>query len=128
MEVISQPNLEKLNALNNKNVLGIVKEFINVCKPSKVTVITDSKEDIDYVRRRAIEVKEEENLTLEGHTIHFDGFFTMSYHDQARDKEHTQILVPKEELDSYPWINTMEREKGLKEVLEIMDGCMEGHE
>ncbi|MFX1320681.1 MAG: phosphoenolpyruvate carboxykinase (GTP) [Promethearchaeota archaeon] len=128
MEVISQPNLEKLNALNNKNVLGIVKEFINLCKPSKVTVITDSKEDIDYVRRRAIEVKEEENLTLEGHTIHYDGFLTMSNHDQARDKTNTQILVSKKEKGSYPWINTMEREKGLNEILEIMDGCMEGHE
>lgn len=128
MEVIDQPNLEKLNALNNKYVLGIVKEFINLCKPSRVTVITDTKKDIDYVRRRAIEVKEEENLTLEGHTIHYDGFLTMSNHDQARDKANTQILVSKKEKGSYPWINTMEREKGLNEILEIMDGCMEGHE
>jgi len=128
MEVIDQPNLEKLNALNNKYVLKIVKEFVNLCKPSKVTVITDTKEDIDYVRIRAIEVKEEENLTLEGHTIHYDGFLTMSNHDQARDKANTQILVSKKEKGSYPWINTMEREKGLNEILEIMDGCMEGHE
>ncbi|MFX0042014.1 MAG: phosphoenolpyruvate carboxykinase (GTP) [Candidatus Hodarchaeota archaeon] len=128
MEVIDQPNLEKLNALNNENVLRIVQEFVNLCKPSKVTVITDNKEDIDYVRRRAIEVKEEENLTLEGHTIHYDGFLTMFNHDQARDKENTQILVSKKEKDSYPWINTMEREKGLNEILDIMDGCMKGHE
>ena len=77
---------------------------------------------------RAIELGEESELNLKGNTIHFDGFFSMANHDQARDKEHTQVLVSKGELDLYPWINTMEREKGLKEVLAIMDGCMEGHE
>ncbi len=128
MEVIDNKSFEKLKALNNKNVLKIVNEFVTLCKPSKVTVITDSKEDIDYVRNRAIELGEEAKLDLKGHTIHYDGFFTMANHDQARDKENTQVLVPKEDLDSYPWINTMERKKGLKEILEIMDGCMEGHE
>ncbi|MFX1298616.1 MAG: phosphoenolpyruvate carboxykinase (GTP), partial [Promethearchaeota archaeon] len=84
--------------------------------------------DIEYVRKRAIELGEEDKLTLEGHTIHFDGFFTMNNHDQARDKENTQVLVPKEELGLYPWINTMERESGLDEILKIMDGCMKDHE
>ncbi|UCD00451.1 MAG: phosphoenolpyruvate carboxykinase (GTP) [Promethearchaeota archaeon] len=128
MEVIDNNNLEKLNALNNSYVLKIVNEFVTLCKPSKVTVITDSKKDIDYVRDKAVELGEEARLGLKGHTIHYDGFSTMANHDQARDKENTQVLVPKGELDSYPWINTMEREKGLKEILEIMDGCMKGHE
>ncbi len=128
MELIDKKNLDKLTALNNSHVLKIVNEFITLCKPSKVTIITDSEEDINYVRNRAIELGEEEKLNLKGHTIHYDGFFSMTNHDQARDKAHTQVLVSKEELELYPWINTMEREKGLKEVLEIMDGCMNGHE
>ena len=128
MEVLNNNNLEKLKTLNNNNVLKIVNEFVTLCKPSKVIVITDSKEDIDYVRDRAVELGEEARLDLKGHTIHYDGFSTMANHDQARDKENTQVLVPKEAVDSYPWINTMERTKGLKEILEIMDGCMEGHE
>ena len=128
MEVIDRNNLDKLEALNNKHVLKIINDFITLCKPSKATVITDSKEDIDYVKKRAIEVGEEEKLNLKGHTIHYDGFFSMANHDQARYKEHTQVLVPKDELELYPWINTMEREKGLNEILEIMDGCMVGHE
>ncbi|MCK4380133.1 MAG: phosphoenolpyruvate carboxykinase (GTP) [Candidatus Lokiarchaeota archaeon] len=128
MEVIDKNNLDKLTALNNNHVLKIVNEFVDLCKPSKVTVITDSKEDIGYVRNRAVEIGEEARLDLKGHTIHYDGFFTMANHDQARDKGNTQVLVNKGEVDSYPWINTMEREKGLKEILEIMDGCMEGHE
>ncbi|MFX1418077.1 MAG: phosphoenolpyruvate carboxykinase (GTP) [Promethearchaeota archaeon] len=128
MEAINQENLVKLKALKNEHVLNIVEEFIKLCKPSKVTVITDSKEDIEYVRKRAVELGEENNLSLEGHTIHFDGFSNMANHDQARDKDNTQVLVNKEEKDSYPWINTMERENGLNEILEIMDGCMKGHE
>jgi phosphoenolpyruvate carboxykinase (GTP) len=128
MESIDKINKEKLNALNNQNVLKIINEFVSLCKPSKVTVITDSQEDIDYVRNRAIELGEEAKLNLEGHTFHYDGFFTMANHDQARDKGNTQVLVPKNELDLYPWINTMERESGLNEILEIMDGCMQGHE
>ncbi len=128
MEIIDVNNLEKLKALNNQSVLRVVNEFISLCKPSKVTVITDSQEDIDYVRKRAIELGEETKLNLNGHTIHYDGFFTMSNHDQARDKGNTQVLVSKGEEDSYPWINTMERENGLKEILNLMDGCMKNHE
>ncbi|MFW9881792.1 MAG: phosphoenolpyruvate carboxykinase (GTP) [Candidatus Thorarchaeota archaeon] len=128
MEIIDKENIAKLKALKNDHVVKIVNEFVSLCKPSKVTVITDSKEDIEYVKKRAIELDEEDKLTLEGHTIHFDGFSTMTNHDQARDKEHTQVLVPQEELGSYPWINTMERESGLNEILKIMDGCMKGHE
>jgi phosphoenolpyruvate carboxykinase (GTP) len=128
MEVIDDINLEKLKTLNNQPVLNVVNKFITLCKPSKVTVITDSQEDIDYVRKRAIELNEEIKLNLNGHTVHYDGFFTMSNHDQARDKGHTQVLVPESEVESYPWINTMERERGIKEILEIMDGCMKNHE
>jgi phosphoenolpyruvate carboxykinase (GTP) len=127
MNIIDQGDLIKLKALNNEHVLRIVNEFVELCKPSKVTVITDSKEDIEYVRQKCIEIGEESILKLEGATIHYDGFFSMSYHDQARDKENTRVLVPKGEEISQ-WINTIDREEGLKEILEIMDGCMEGHE
>ncbi|MFW9989984.1 MAG: phosphoenolpyruvate carboxykinase (GTP) [Candidatus Odinarchaeota archaeon] len=128
MELIDKKNLDKLTALNNSHVLQIINDFVKLCKPSKVTVITDSEEDIIYVRNRAIELGEEEKLDLKGHTVHYDGFFSMTNHDQARDKAHTQVLVSKDELNLFPWINTMEREKGLKEILEIMDGCMKDHE
>lgn len=126
-DVIDQESLDKLYALNNEHVLKIVNEFISRCKPSKVTVITDSQEDIDYVRQRAIEIGEEAKLSIDGHTIHYDAFSTMGYHDQARDKANTRILVPKGEYAS-PWINTIDRDEGLKEILEIMEGCMRGNE
>jgi len=127
MNVIDEKSLAKLEALNNEKVLKIVNEFVELCKPDKVTVITDEKEDIDYVRQKVIEIGEEAKLSLEGHTVHYDGFFTMSNHDQARDKTNTRVLIEKGEYAS-PWINTIDRDGGLKEVLDIMDGCMKGNE
>lgn len=127
MQIIDQENFDKLRALNNENVIKIVNEFVDLCRPSKVTVITDSIEDIEYCRQTAIKIGEEAKLEIEGHTIHYDGFFSMSNHDQARDKTNTKVLIPKGQFHP-PAINTTEREEGLKEILEIMKGCMEGNE
>ena len=127
MNIIDQKNLQKLEALNNKHILEIINEFVALCKPSKVTVITDSQEDIDYVRYKSIEKGEESKLVLEGHTVHFDAFLNMGNHDQARDIANTKTLIPAGQYRS-PWINTIEREEGLKEILDIMDGCMKNHE
>lgn len=125
--VITHKDYEKLHVLHNDKVIRIIDEFVKLCKPAKVTVITDSKEDILYVRKKCIEIDEERRLATEGHTVHFDGFVNMENHDQARDKENTRTLVPEGEYAS-PWINTINRKKGLKEILEYLDGCMEGHE
>ncbi|GAG47817.1 unnamed protein product, partial [marine sediment metagenome] len=127
MQIIDQENFDKLRALNNENVIKIVNEFVDLCRPSKVTVITDSIEDIEYCRQTAIKIGEEAKLEIEGHTIHYDGFFSMSNHDQARDKTNTKVLIPKGQYHP-PAINTIEREEGLKEILEIMKGCMERNE
>ncbi len=121
-QILSKENLEKLKYLNNPKVLNIVEEFTGILKPSKVTVITDSQEDIDYVREMALRTGEEKKLTMEGHTIHYDG-----YYDQARDKENTSVLVTPD-MKMSKVIKTKPREEGVKEVLEIMDGAMAGKE
>jgi len=58
---------------------------------------------------------------LEGHTVHWNGFF-----DQARDKAKTKLLVPSD-IKFDPNLNYIDRDEGLKEVLEIMKGLMKGH-
>jgi phosphoenolpyruvate carboxykinase (GTP) len=120
--LITQKDVEKLFALKNEHILKIIKQFVDLCKPSKVSVISDSKKDIEYVKQKSIIYQEESNLQIEGHTIHYDSFY-----DQARDKENTKVLIPKGEYRS-PWINTMDRDEGLEEILDIMDGCMKGKE
>lgn len=120
--MISAENRKKLEKLNNNRVVEIVEMAVDLCKPEKVTVITDSPEDIAYVRELALKKGEEKKLAMEGHTYHFDG-----YYDQARDKEHTKYLLAEYEdlgLD----INWIERDKGLDEILSYLDGSMEGKE
>ena len=68
-------NLQKLEALNNQYVVNVVNEAIRLCKPAKVTVVTDLKKDLDYIRNLVILNGEEKKLKMEGHTIHFDGYF-----------------------------------------------------
>ena len=121
-QVLSQENLKKLEYLNNPKVLQVVEEFTNLMKPSKVTVITDSQEDINYVRMKAIELGEEKKLAMEGHTIHYDSYF-----DQGRDKANTLVLVTPD-MKMSKVVDTKSREEGIKEITEIMDGVMAGKE
>jgi len=115
-------NLQKLEELNNQHVIKVVEEAIQLCKPAKVTVITDSKKDINYVRELALAIGEEKELRMEGHTIHFDG-----YYDQGRDKSHTKYLLSKD-VDWGLGVNYIEKDKGLEEVYSFLDGSMAGKE
>ncbi len=115
-------NLRKLEELNNQHVIKVVEEAIQLCKPAKVVVITDSKEDIAYVRELALINGEEAKLKMEGHTIHFDG-----YYDQGRDKANTKYLLSKD-VDWGIKVNSIEKEKGLKEICSFLDGSMAGKE
>ena len=121
-DVLSETDLKKLEELNNLHAMKIVKNYVTLLKPDKVTVITDSEEDIEYVRNLAIKNGEEKKLTMEGHTIHYDG-----YYDQARDKSNTKVLITPD-MKMSKVINTKGRDEGLKEILGIMDGVMEGKE
>lgn len=115
-------NRLKLEGLNNKYVTEKVEEAIKLCKPAKVTVITDAKEDIAYLRSLAINNEEEKKLKMAGHTIHFDG-----YYDQGRDKPHTKYLLSKD-VDWGLGVNYIEKDEGLKEIYSFLDGSMAGKE
>ncbi|MCF8008652.1 MAG: phosphoenolpyruvate carboxykinase (GTP) [Halanaerobiales bacterium] len=118
----SEKDKTKLKKLNNKRVKELIDFTIDLCKPEKVTVINDSKEDIKYVRDLAIKKGEEKVLKMKGHTYHFDG-----YHDQARDKKNTKYLV-EEDLDLGLDINTVDRDQGLDEIFSYLEGSMKGKE
>lgn len=117
---ISGEALERLEALENPYVMEIVERFVDLCEPSRVLVVTDDPEEIAYIRRMAIEKGEEIRLRLEGHTVHFDG-----YYDQGRDRASTAVLMPGGRKLSYG-INTVDRDEGLREVLGLLKGSMRG--
>lgn len=120
--VLTKDNLTKLRNLNNQHVLQLIDNFARLCKPAKISVITDDAHDIAYIRQLALDAGEEVKLKLNGHTIHYDG-----YYDQGRDRAVTAVLPnPAEKLS--PRINTIERKVGLREVLGFLEGSMKGKE
>src|SRR3989344_1235529 len=112
----------KLDALKNSVVNEIVERYVQLCKPSKVTVLDDSKKDMGYARKLAIKNKEEAKLKKRGHTIHFDGI-----NDQGRDLVNTRVLVPKG-LKLSKAVETIDRHEGLNEVIELLKGVMKRKE
>jgi len=119
---LGEKDFNKLAKIDNPDVHTFIAKYVEHCNPAKVFVCDDTPEDVKYVRDAAVTNKEEEKLAIEGHTIHFDNF-----HDQARDKEHTVILVPKG-VDLGPTIRTGDRDDCLKEIHEIMKDIMKGKE
>ncbi|UCG91776.1 MAG: phosphoenolpyruvate carboxykinase (GTP) [candidate division WOR-3 bacterium] len=114
--------LNKLKKIDNPHLHQFIAKYIEHCNPDKVFVCADTPEDVAYIRDAAVRNGEEAELATNGHTIHFD-----NYYDQARDKEHTLILVPTG-VDLGPTIKTGDRDECLKEIHEIMKDIMKGRE
>lgn len=121
-ERLDASSFERIERIENSLLHRFLAEYVQLCNPKTVFVSIGSDEDLDYIREMAIKSGEERALATPGHTVHFD-----NYHDQARDKEHTAILVPRG-VDLGPWIRTRSREEGLRETHGIMRNIMEGKE
>jgi len=119
---LGEENYRKLARIDHPELHWFIAKYIELCNPDKVFVCTDSSRDIDYVRQSALRNGEESRLAIAGHTVHFD-----SYYDQGRDREHTNILVPKG-VDLGSSIVTGDREQELKEIHEILTDMMKGKE
>jgi phosphoenolpyruvate carboxykinase (GTP) len=121
-ERLGDEGFNKLAKIDNPDLHAFIAKYIEHCNPGKIFVCADTPEDVKYIREKAITNGEEAKLATDGHTIHFDNYF-----DQARDKEHTVILIPKG-VDLGPTIRTGDRDDCLKEIHEIMNGIMKGKE
>ncbi len=115
-------SLKKLLALGNANLNQLIADAILRFQPASVFVSTGSAEDLYYVRVQAIRRGEEKLLNLPGHTIHNDG-----YEDQGRDPKNTRFLVSGN-ISLGPGLNSMERQEGIREINEVMNGIMAGKE
>jgi Phosphoenolpyruvate carboxykinase (GTP) len=118
---LSPADFKKLSAIDNPNVHEFIAKESDLCHPEKIFICSDSAEDIAYVRKMAIASGEEKAvLTLEGHTVHFDG-----EQDQGRDRANTKYLVPKGVSFSKA-LNQIDRQEGLAEVRGAMRDIMAG--
>jgi len=121
-ERLDEDNYNKLVRIKNPYLHRFIAKYVQLCNPDKIFVSDGSEESIEYIRKAAIKNGEEKPLAIRGHTVHFDG-----YYDQARDREHTKFLVSKG-VDLGSSLRTTDREKGLKEIHEILKDIMKGHE
>ena len=119
---LSDKDYQKLVRIDNPQLHQFIARYVDLCNPAKVFVCGDSSEDLQYIREAAIRNREEAKLAIDGHTIHFDG-----YYDQARDKENTKFLLPKGK-NLGPEINATDRDRGLREIHSILQNIMNGHE
>ncbi|WP_297501851.1 phosphoenolpyruvate carboxykinase (GTP) [Thermococcus sp.] len=120
-KLLDKGQFEKIKAIDNPELHAFLAEWIEWLEPERVFVCTDSEEDEQYVRWKALYYGEEKMLETPNHTVHYD-----NYYDQARDKAHTAILTPGGR--GLPFLNTKDRDEGLREIKEIMKGIMHGKE
>ena len=119
---LSDVDYQKLVKIDNPQLHQFIAKYLETCNPEKVFICNDSPEDQDYIRQAAVKNKEEIKLAMEGHTVHYDGYF-----DQARDKKRTKFLVSKG-VDLGPNINAIDKDEGIKEIHHIAKDIMQGHE
>jgi len=118
---MSDQSYQRLTALKNQKVYDFVGEFAEHCEPASIYVADDSAADEQYVRDQALAKGEEHKLTLDGRTIHWDG-----YGDQARDKVNTRYIVAPENLERMKSLNSLPYDEGYKEIMGIAKGVMKG--
>lgn len=115
-------NFDKIVKIENNYLFKFIAKFIKLLNPKSIFICEDSENDFNYIRNKTISDGEEKKLSMEGHTVHFDG-----YYDQGRDKEHTRLLIPKGVyLDTN--LDTMDKEMGIKEIFGIMENIMQKRE
>ena len=118
---LTKEGYKKLGEIANPNVHEFIAKASDLCHPERIFICSDSAEDIAHVRRQAIAAGEEKAiLTLQGHTVHFDGEF-----DQGRDRQATKYLVPRG-FSLSKALNQIDRQEGLAEVKGLLKDAMNG--
>ena len=113
-------NREKLSPITNEEALIKVAAAINMCEPDDVFINTGSPDDLDWIRKYALERGEEKPLAKPGHTIHFD-----LPQDQARLVNQTFYIINEDEKIS-ALAKKVVRQEGLEYVQTHMKGIMKG--
>ena len=117
---LSESDYKKLCAISIPKVHEFIAKSADLCNAEHVFVCSDSPQDKAHIRQQAIAQKEETPLKIEGHTIHFDG-----YYDQGRDRKATKYLVPKKVFLTKA-LNQIDRQEGLAEVKGALRDSMTG--
>ena len=113
-------NLDKLQRIQNPDVLQKIANAIVLCDPDSVFIDAGSEEDRQYVRELSLKKGEESPLPMPGHTIHFD-----LKEEQGRIIDRTYYIHNKgEEVSSLA--QKMDRAEAMDDIRDKMSGIMKG--
>lgn len=119
---LDEKNFNKLIKIGNPFLIDFIVKYVKLLNPDSIFVNSDTAEDLQYIRDKALADREEKKLALEGHTVHFDGI-----NDQARDKKRTKFLIDENsELTSE--YNTIDKKEGSEELDSLFKDIMRGRE
>lgn len=119
-ERMDSKHLTRIKKLRNPDILLEIANSIIMCNPDSVYINTGSDEDRAFIRKMSLDKKEEEALSMEGHTIHFD-----LKEEQGRIVDRTYYIANEgEQISSLA--NKILRDDALKEIQNKMGGIMQG--
>ena len=113
-------HLTRIQQIKNPEILIKIANTIVMCEPDSAYVNMGSEQDKQFIRDLALKKGEESDLTMKGHTIHFD-----LKQEQGRIIDRTFYIANEGELIS-SLANKKMRPDALKEVKEFMSGIMRG--
>jgi phosphoenolpyruvate carboxykinase (GTP) len=119
---LDRHNLSKILKINRQDVLLKIANSISMCRPDSVFINTGSEEDRQYIRELALKNREEAELAMKGHTIHFD-----LKEEQGRITDRT-CYIANEDEDVSSLANKTLRGDALKDIRDKMTGIMRGKE
>lgn len=114
-------HLERLSGIRNPDTLVRIANAVALCNPDSVYVNTGSPEDRDFIRTLALEKGEEQPLSMDRHTIHFD-----LADEQGRIVDRTfYIADPRDQISSLA--NRLDREAALENIRSNLTDIMAGN-
>ena len=119
-EKLEQKHLAKLDKIKTEEALIRIANAIAMCQPDKVFITTGSPEDMQEVKRMALDKGEEAPLAMKDHTIHYD-----LAQEQGRIIDRTFYIVNEGESVS-TLAKKIARDEALEYVRNNMVGIMKG--
>ena len=119
-EKLDGPQFERIDVFKNTEILLKVANAVIMCEPDDVFINTGSEEDKQVIRDMALKKGEEQDLPMDGHTIHYD-----LKEEQGRIIDRTYYIANDDELVSSLALR-MGRNEALDVVRKGMGGIMRG--
>jgi phosphoenolpyruvate carboxykinase (GTP) len=110
----------RIKQIRNQEALLKIANAIAICNPNTVFINTGSETDRHFIRELSLKKREEINLAIKNHTVHYD-----LKEEQGRILDRTFYIANENETIS-SLANQMHRNKALDEIYQFMTGIMNG--